>query len=86
MELLKHMKILEQLVIGVLGGIIIVLAIALINAPAKINENDILYNRFKVESVIHDRLIIAIDMQTNKKYWLFKDIKWLVSAPYKESE
>ena len=80
------MKILEQIVIGTLIGVIIVLVVALINAPTKIKENDILYNRFKVESVIHDRLIIATDLKTNTKYWLFKDMKWLVSAPYKESE
>lgn len=80
------MKILEQIAIGILGGILIVLIIACVNIPTKIQENDILYERFKVESIIHDRLIIATDLKTNTKYWLFKDIKWLVSAPYKESE
>lgn len=86
MEFLKCMKILEELIIGILIGVIIVLAIALFNSPVKIKENDILYERFKVESVIHNRLIIAIDIKTNKKYWLSKDFKWFVSSPYAESE
>lgn len=67
---------------------IIILSIAVcINLPSfKLKENEILYNRFRVEQIIHRRLIVVEDINTKAKYWMIKDFRWLISANYKEGD
>lgn len=51
----------------------------------KIKEHDILYDRFEILQIIHSRLIVIQDRQTNQKYWMGRDYKWMIISPYLES-
>ena len=60
-----------------------ILFIGLFLKPSnKIKENAILYNRFQIQTIIHHRLIIVKDLQTNQQYWMIRDHDWLISAPF----
>ena len=72
----------NEIFIGILLGCIIVLIAALANSPHKAKENVVLYDRFKIQKVIHSRLVIAEDLETNQLYWMSRDHEWLVTSPY----
>ena len=66
-------------------AIIVLTIVVCINLPNhKLKEKEILYDRFRVEQIIHKRLIVVEDINTKAKYWMIRDFKWLISANYKE--
>ena len=76
------MELSKDIMIIILSAIIIINTIMTIAPPHKVKKNEILYTRFQVESVIHNRLIIVKDMETDQLYWMIRDYKWLIAAPY----
>ena len=75
----------KDIMIILLSAIIIINTIITIT-PHRVKKNEILYTRFQVESIIHNRLIIVKDIETDQLYWMIRDYKWLIAAPYLNKE